>query len=145
MLALSPKEAALFAINGLGAMQKPAELATLLDILEEEGMKGKKVLMHLFNDKEFLQRVVKNGWFISIGPGIAKSKDIKKIARDAPLDRIMLETDSPWFGQEGQKYGTPLNVKVACEKIAEAKKINILEVEKQTDLNAISFFGLDIK
>jgi TatD DNase family protein len=116
-----------------------------IGILEEEGMKGKKVLLHLFCDRKFLQRVVDDGWFISIGPGIMKSKDIRKIARDMPLNKIMLETDSPWFNQEGQKYGTPLNVKIACEKIAEIKKINILEVEKQTDLNAIGFFGLDIK
>ena len=113
-----------------------------MDILEEEGMKGKKVLMHLFTDREYLQRVIDNGWFISIGPNIAKSKDRMKIARDMPLNRIMLETDSPWFRQEGQKYGVPVNVKIACEKIAEAKKINILEVERQTDLNATGFFGL---
>lgn len=113
-----------------------------IEILEEEGMKNKKVLMHMFNDRRFLQRVLENGWFISIGPGIAKSKDTKKFARDMPLDRIMLETDSPWFGQENQKYGMPTNVKIAAEKIAEAKKISIEEVEKQTDLNAIKFFGL---
>jgi len=117
----------------------------VIEILEQQGMKNKKVLMHQFSDKRTLQRIIDNGWFISIGPGIAKSKDIKKVARDAPLNRIMLETDSPWFGQEGQKRGTPTNVKVAAEKIAEAKKIPVEEVEKQTDLNAIAFFGLDIK
>ncbi len=114
-------------------------------ILEEEGMQGKKVLMHLFGNRKFLGRVIENGWFISIGPGIQKSKDIRKIARDMPLNKILLETDSPWFAQEGQKYGTPLNVKVALEKIAEIKKLSIVEVEKQTDLNATKFFNLGIK
>ncbi|MEM4152589.1 MAG: TatD family hydrolase [Candidatus Pacearchaeota archaeon] len=116
-----------------------------IKILEQEGMKNKRVLMHMFNDRKFLQRVIDNDWFISIGPGIKKSKDIKKIARDTPLSKIMLETDSPWFAQEGQKYGMPLNVKIACEKIAEIKHISIEEVEKQTDLNAIEFFNLGIK
>lgn len=116
-----------------------------INILEKEGMKNKKVLMHLFVDKRNLSRVIDNGWMISIGPGIARSKDIRKIARDAPLSSILLETDSPWFQQEGQKYGTPLNVQVPLEKIAEIKKISIAEVEKQTDLNAISFFNLKIK
>jgi len=118
-----------------------------IKILEEEKMQQKKVLMHMFNDRKFLQQIINNGWFISIGPGIRKSKDIRKIARDMPLNKIMLETDSPWFAQkeQGQKYGTPLNVKIACEKIAEIKRVSIEEVEKQTDLNAIAFFNLKIK
>jgi len=116
-----------------------------INILEKEGMKNKKVLMHLFVDKKNLQKVIGNGWMISIGPGISRSKDIRKIARDAPLSSILLETDSPWFAQEGQKYGTPLNVQVPLEKIAEIKHLSIAEVEKQTDLNAISFFNLKIK
>jgi TatD DNase family protein len=114
-----------------------------ISILEKEGMNGKKVLMHLFGDRKTLQRIIDNGWMISIGPGIMKSKDIRKVARDMPLNRIMLETDSPWFGQEGQR-GTPLNVKVAAEKISEIKNISIEEVEKQTDKNAIDFFNLKI-
>ncbi|MCX8194421.1 MAG: TatD family hydrolase, partial [Candidatus Pacearchaeota archaeon] len=73
-----------------------------IKILEQEDMKGKKVLMHLFNERRLLQRVIENGWLISIGPGIKKSKDIRKIARDAPINKILLETDSPWFAQEGQ-------------------------------------------
>lgn len=114
-------------------------------ILEEESMQHKKVLMHLFNDRKSLAKVIDNGWLISIGPGIMKSKDIRKIARDIPLNKILLETDSPWFAQENQKYGTSLNVMVALEKIAEIKKLSPEEVEKQTDLNAIEFFNLKIK
>lgn len=114
-------------------------------ILEEEGMKHKKVLMHLFSDRKSLAKVIENGWLVSIGPGIQKSKDIRKVARDMPLNRIILETDSPWFAQEGQKYGTPLNVKFALEKIAEIKKLSIEEIERQTDLNAVEFFNLEIK
>ncbi len=118
-----------------------------IEILEKESMKGKRVLLHLFQDRKNIQKVIDNGWLISIGPGIRKSKNLRKVARDAPLNRILLETDSPWFAQkeEGQEKGTPLNVKIAAEKIAEIKKLSIEEVEKQTDLNAIEFFNLKIK
>ncbi len=116
-----------------------------IEILEQEGMKNKKVLMHLFSDKKNIQKIIENKWFVSIGPGIRKSKDIRRIARDMPLNRILLETDSPWFAQEGQKYGIPNNVKLACEKISEIKKKTFKEIEKQTDLNAKNFFGLKIK
>jgi Tat protein secretion system quality control protein TatD with DNase activity len=55
----------------------------------------------------------------------------------------LLETDSPWFKQQEQEFGEPINVKLACEKIAEIKKLSLLEVEKQTDLNAREFFNLN--
>jgi len=109
-------------------------------VLEEHGMKNKKVLMHLMNDKDYLERIIKNGWMISIGPGILKSKGTRKIARDVPLSNLMLETDSPWFGF-GER-GNPLNVIKAAEKVAEIKKITVKEVEEITDKNTISFFGL---
>ena len=109
-----------------------------LDILAEE--KYSNVLLHLFTDKHNLQRVIDENYRISIGPGIKQSKDIRKIARDMPIDRILLETDSPWWG-DGER-GTPLNVFKAAEKIAEIRKITIEEVEKQTDLNAMKFFNL---
>jgi len=111
-----------------------------LDILEKQGMKGKKVLMHLFGAKEFLPRIIENGWSISIGPLILKNKEIRKIARDCPLKNIMLETDSPWFGDG--KRGMPTNVIKVCEKIAEMKKLSKEAVEKQTDLNAKEFFKI---
>ncbi len=111
-----------------------------VEILEKEGMKEKKVLLHMFCDNKLTKRVIENKWFISVGPGIQKSKTIRKIARDMPMDKILLETDSPWFG-DGVR-GTPLNVLKPAQKIAEIKKISIDEVEKQTDKNAIAFFGL---
>lgn len=116
-----------------------------IEILEKQGMQHKKVLMHLFTDRKNLPRVIDNGWFISIGPGITKSKDARKNARDMPINKIMLETDSPWFAQAGQEKGTPLNVRIACEKIAEIKHLAPHEIERQTDLNAIRFFNLPIK
>jgi TatD DNase family protein len=115
--------------------------AEVVEILEQRGMVGKKVLMHLMQDRQSLPKIIENGWLISIGPGIAKSKGLKKIARDAPLDRILLETDSPWFKQDDQAFGEPVNVKVVCEKIAEIKKISMEEVDRVTTENARKFFN----
>jgi len=113
-------------------------------ILEKENMKNKKVLFHLLQGRKAVPKIVENNWFVSIGPGIAKSKDIKKIARDMLIDRIMLETDSPWFAQkeQGQEFGEPLNVKIALEKIAEIKTLEKSYVEKKTDKTAKEFFML---
>ena len=112
-----------------------------LAILKEEN--AGRVLLHLFNSKEQIDQVVDNGWSISIGPSILKSKDIRKIARDMPLDRIMLETDSPWFGFG--KRNTPLAIKQVAEKIAEIRSITFEEVWKAAGANAVKFFNLPLQ
>lgn len=112
-----------------------------LNILEQEDVK--KAMLHMWGskDKEHLKRIVENNYFVSVGPVIARSKERKKIVRDLPLENIMLETDSPWFGQNNER-GLPTNVKIPCQKIAEVKKVDENYVNGMTDENAIEFFSL---
>jgi len=114
-----------------------------IKILKE--YKHKKVMWHMFSSRKNLKEVIEEGWFISIGLNIKKSKDVVKIVRDMPIDKIMVETDSPWFAQENQVFGLPTNVKIVIKKISEIKKTSYEEVERQTDINAINFFDLKIK
>jgi len=112
-----------------------------IQILEEE--KAEKVMMHMFGSRSHLQQVIDNGWSISIGPLIKKSKGIRKIARDMPMDKLMLETDSPWFGED--KRGEPTNIKIAAEYIARFKKVDFDVIWKTCAQNSIKFFDLPIK
>ncbi|MDI6798601.1 MAG: TatD family hydrolase [Candidatus Aenigmarchaeota archaeon] len=110
-----------------------------IEILEDH--KVKNVLMHFFSAKELLERVKNNGWYISVNTALLRSKKIKKIARDIPLENLLTETDSPWLDPQGGR-NTPLNVRLVIEKIAEVKKISFEEVDKVTTDNAIQFFKL---
>lgn len=112
-----------------------------IEILEKE--KAKDVLMHFFSANELLERVRKNEWSISVNTTLLGSKNIKKIVRDLPLEKIMTETDCPWLGPEG-KRNEPLAVKIVVQEIAEIKKMNFQEVAKITTENAIKFFNLEI-
>lgn len=82
-------------------------------------------------------------------PDLATSKKHKKIARDMPLEQILLETDSPWFGgktpEKKDMRGEPTNIKIAAQKIAEAKKIDFETVWNACGANAIRLFNLPIK
>ncbi len=110
----------------------------VVKILEQED--AKKVLLHMFGANHLVKRIVENGWFVSVNTILLKSKKHKKVVRDMPLERIMLETDSPWLGFG--KRNTPLSVKIVAEKIAEIKKVSLEEVEKKTTENSIKFFNL---
>ncbi len=115
-----------------------------LKILEQEDVK--KAMLHMWGskDKDHLRRIVENNYFVSVGPVIARSKERKKMVRDLPLENLMLETDSPWFGENDER-GLPTNVKIPCQKIAQIKKVEINYVNDITDKNAIKFFFISSK
>lgn len=113
----------------------------VLKILEQEDVK--KAMLHMWGskDRDHLKRIIENNYFVSVGPIISKSKERKKIVRDLPLENLMLETDSPWFGQNGER-GLPTNVKIPCGKIAEIKNLDVKFVSDATDKNATKLFSL---
>jgi TatD DNase family protein len=119
-----------------------------IKILEQED--AKEVDMHMFGDHHLTKRIVDNGWFISINTIILKSKSHKKIARDCPLERLMLETDAPWLSPKKLLEGideknNPTSIKLVAEKIAEIKKLSFEDVWKKCGENAVKFFKLPIE
>lgn len=108
-------------------------------ILENED--AKQVMLHLFSGHKFIDKLIENNWWISVGPILLRSKNHKKMVKKMPLEKIMLETDSPWFGQNDER-GLPTNVKIPCQEIAEIKKIDLNYVSYVTDKNAIELFLL---
>lgn len=119
-----------------------------ISILEER--KAKAVQMHMFTSRSLLSRVIENGWLISVNTLLLKSKTVKRIVRDCPLEQMMLETDSPWLGIDEDGNIKPKNVirndptaiRLVAEKIAEIKRIDIEEVDTQTTNNATEFFNI---
>jgi TatD DNase family protein len=118
-----------------------------LDILENND--AKKVNFHMWGANQLLQRILDNGWYVSMNTIILKSKKHKKIARDIPLERLMLETDSPWLAPKRLVEGAderndPTSIKIVAQKIAEIKKIDFEEVWQKCGENAVNFFNLNI-
>jgi TatD DNase family protein len=108
-----------------------------------ESIDYQKVHLHMFGGHKFLDKVISNEWKISVGPILLRSKTHKKIVKKLPLERIMLETDSPWIKIDG-KESMPTDVRFVAEKIAEVKNVSLEEVERKTDENAISLFKLEL-
>jgi TatD DNase family protein len=108
-----------------------------------ESIDYQKVHLHMFGGYKFLDKVLTNEWKISVGPILLRSKTHKKIVKKLPLERIMLETDSPWIKIDG-KESMPTDVKFVAEKIAEVKNVSLEEVERKTDEDAISLFKLEL-
>ena len=69
------------------------------DILTEFN-KNSIVIMHCFSGSvEFMHECVKQGWYIAIG-GVVTFKNaikMKEVAKDVPLDKLLIETDAPYL------------------------------------------------
>lgn len=110
------------------------------DILKEHN-KNSTVVMHCFSGSvEFARECVKEGWYLALG-GVVTFKNaikMKEVAKDIPLDKLLLETDSPYLtpvpyrGKENQ----PAYVKYVAEEIAKLRGITFDEIADITTRNA---------
>lgn len=73
--------------------------------------------------------------------------EIQQVIREMPLDRILIETDSPYLTPipfRG-KRNEPAYVKYVAEKISEIRGVSMDDIEKATTENAKRLFALSIK
>jgi TatD DNase family protein len=115
--------------------------AECLDILENNA--EVPVLMHCFaGNLEQARRIINLGWLISIPSAVRNRKNHRKLARDIPLEHIVVETDTPFLSPIPGKKNEPAYVKYAIEEIASLKETSFHEVDKASTLNAKEFFQL---
>ena len=98
-------------------------------------------------NKDLVLAGISKGFYISFaGPVTFKnSKNADEIINLVPLDKILIETDSPYLSPEPNrgKRNDSRNVKFIAEKIANVKNINIEEIAKITYSNAKKVFNIN--
>ncbi len=117
------------------------------DTLRKEQVFETGVLMHCYSGSaELAKQYVKLGGYISIaGPVTFKnSRKLIEVVEAVPLERLMIETDSPYLTPEPfrGKRNESLYVKYICEKIAQIKGIDITEAAEATTKNAKEYFKI---
>lgn len=117
------------------------------DTLREEQSFETGVLLHCYSGSaELAKQYVKLGAFISIaGPVTYKnSRKTIEVVETIPLERLMIETDSPYLTPEPfrGKRNESLYVKYVCEKIAQIKGIDPEAVGAATTQNAKTYFKI---
>lgn len=107
--------------------------------------RAERVQLHMWGDHNFAKAIKDNGWLVSVGPVSERSTKHKKVIRDVPLEQLMLETDSPWFGgkdTEGNLLGEPTNIRVGARVIAEIKGTTEDEAAETCARNAEKLFKI---
>ncbi len=109
--------------------------------------KTENVLFHCFSGSvEFMKECVKQGWYIALG-GVVTFKNavkMKDVAREVPLEKLVLETDSPYLTPVPYrgKPNKPAYVKFVAEEIAKIRGMHLEELIDITTTNAERFFGI---
>lgn len=142
--------------------QKQLELARELDLpviihsrdaaadtleMMQKHAKGLCGVIHCFSySKEMAQEYVKMGFHIGVGGVVTfkNSKKLKEIVAEIPLEKILLETDSPYLAPTPNrgKRNSSLNIPYIAQEIADLKGISYEEVVACTEKNGRDLFRI---
>ena len=104
-------------------------------------------VVHCFSyEKEMAREFLNMGLYLGIG-GVVTFKNgrkLKEVVEYAPLDRLLLETDSPYLAPVPNrgKRNSSLNLPYVAAKIAEIKQVDVDTVVSVTEENAGRLFGI---
>ncbi len=115
------------------------------DIIKNKDIK--KAVFHWYSGPvEILKKIIEDGFLISTTPALVYSEHHRQAIEYAPLENILVETDSPvrYKTQTGEKYiSQPKDVLRTINALSSIKKLSVEETISITTLNAKKFFGLD--
>lgn len=120
----------------------------LINILKEEQDGTIRGVLHCFSGSaDMLADAIEIGFHVSFTGNITfKKSTLEEIVKLSPMDKIMLETDSPYMTPVPYrgKRNDPSKLNLIAEKISEIKSINIHEVISMTTKTAKQLFNLPV-
>lgn len=118
----------------------------ILDVLKHEGAEETGAIWHYFlGDAGKAAEAMGMGFYISLAKPLLLRPELAEAAKDIPLDRIVLETDSypqPWKKNPARRT-EPSHLPLVAEKLAEIKGVPVGEIEAATTANLKRALRLD--
>jgi TatD DNase family protein len=118
----------------------------VMELLRAHG-RGLRGVFHCFsgNVAQAEECLAVEGFLLSFaGPLTKQGNTLPDVARMVPLDRVLVETDSPYLVPKPQsaRRNEPLFVKHVAEKLAELRGMTLEEIASVTSANAVRLFAL---
>ena len=119
--------------------------ADTLRLMREENANKAGGVMHCFTETQAVADAAMDMNFYISFSGIVtfkSAKDLKEVAKHVPLNRMLIETDSPYLAPMPYrgKMNQPGYVKHVAEHIAELRGITVEEVAQATTANFFALF-----
>ena len=112
------------------------------DLVRDSGVS--KAVFHWYTGfSSVLREIIAGGFFISATPAAEYHDEHRRAIKECPLDRLLLETDTPvTYGRETKFQARPADVVRTLEAVALLKGLDRGVVARQTTANASRLFGL---
>ena len=125
---------------------RSAEIDTLKILKDSMKKNDSKILIHCFTGtKEFAFKLLDLGAFISASGVVTfkKSKELADTFKEIPLNRILVETDSPYLAPEPVrgKPNEPSYITHTVRFLSELKNISYKKLSETTSQNFFNLFG----
>ena len=119
-----------------------------INVLQNYKKNNLKFIVHCFTGtKKFAENIIKLNGYISVGGILTfkKSENLRDICKEFPLNKILIETDSPYLSPDPfrGKINCPSNVRFVAEKLAKIKSLEAKEIEDETEKNFNQFFNFN--
>ena len=102
-------------------------------------------VLHCYsNGKKGIQKVEELGFYFGLDGNLSYDAGLQSVASLIPLEKIILETDSPFLAPEPLRgsRNEPANVKITASRLAEVKNVSLAELAEKTSANAANLFGI---
>jgi TatD DNase family protein len=104
------------------------------------------VILHCFSSQPLLAAALERRWYVSFAGNVTykNAYDLRTAARSVPDDRLLAETDSPYLSPQAVRgrRNEPANVVHTLAVLADARGVELGELEHQIESNAAEVFGL---
>ena len=111
-----------------------------------EASQVEKVVFHWYTGtSSVLRDIVSHGYFISATPAVEYHEEHRRAVKESPLERLLLETDSPVVYRRGSEFeyeSRPADIVRALKGVAGLKGISEDQIAEVTTENALRLFGL---
>lgn len=133
---------------GVGKITDPACFHDILRLLDENRTPALTGVFHCFEGTaEQAAAVVERGFYVSFTGSLTfkNNEALRQTVKAIPIDRIMVETDSPYLAPEPHRKvrpNTPAMVTYTTSKLADVLGLPLAEVRRTTTENAKRLFGI---
>ncbi len=124
---------------------RDADEDTIQILREEQGNAPFSGVLHCFSSgRRLMEEAVEMGMYVSFSGIVTfnRSDELRAIAKDVPLDRLLVETDAPYLAPQAfrGKQNEPSYVTFTARKIAELKEMDEDKFYRQTTENFYRLF-----
>jgi TatD DNase family protein len=117
----------------------------MINILESYKGQGLRGVLHCFTSPwSYAKKILDLGLYVSFSGILTypSGKDLLETAKNAPADKILVETDAPWLPPQGHRgeVNEPKYVKITAKTLADTRNISYEKICETTRSNTCKLF-----